>query len=80
MSGPKFENALKRLEEIVKDLERGDLQLDDALKLFEEGVKLSKACLDILENAEKKIEILMQDKDGVKRARPFAIDLNEGDN
>lgn len=67
----KFEDALKRLEEIVKELEKGDLQLEAALMIFEEGVRLSKTCLEMLDNAEKRVEILMQDKDGIKRPRPF---------
>lgn len=79
MSDLKFEDALKRLEEIVKELEKGDLQLDSALMIFEEGVKLSRECLDVLDNAEKKVEILMQDKDGIKRPRPFEIDEERGE-
>lgn len=79
MSDLKFEDALKRLEEIVKELEKGDLQLDDALKMFEEGVKLSRKCLEVLDNAEKRVEILMQDKDGIKRSRPFEMDFETGE-
>lgn len=75
----KFEDALKKLEEIVRDLEKGDLMLDDALRMFEQGVRLSKECLEILDNVEKKIEILMQDKNGAKRARPFDVELEAGD-
>ncbi|MEK7307098.1 MAG: exodeoxyribonuclease VII small subunit, partial [Nitrospirota bacterium] len=67
MPSLKFEDALKRLEEIVRDLEKGDLMLDDALRMYEEGIRLSRESLDILDNAEKKIEILMQEKNGTKR-------------
>src|SRR3990170_3953353 len=70
----KFEEALGRLEEIVQTLERGDLSLDESLKAFEEGVKLSKNCLKLLDDAEKRVEILIGDH-GHKRARPF--DLGE---
>jgi exodeoxyribonuclease VII small subunit len=67
----RFEEALSRLEKAVKALEKGDLPLEESLKVFEEGVKLSKTCLKLLEEAERKVEILLQDKDGKKRERPF---------
>ena len=79
MPSLKFEDALKRLEEIVRDLEKGDLMLDDALRMYEEGIRLSRESLDILDNAEKKIEILMQEKNGTKRARPFDMEPEAGD-
>ena len=77
MSNLKFEEALSRLEEIVKALEKGDLPLERSLQIFEEGVKLSKTCLKMLDEAEKKVEILLTDKDGKKQARPFV--LNQGE-
>lgn len=67
MAAPKFEDALARLETIVTELERGELPLDQSLKIFEEGIKLSKTCLKILDDAERKVEILVQEKDGKKR-------------
>ena len=67
----RFEDALSGLEGIVRDLERGDLPLDDALKLFEEGVRLSRFCSVRLDEAEKKIEILMKGSEGEWRAEPF---------
>ncbi len=67
----RFEEALSGLERIVRDLERGDLPLDDALKLFEEGVRLSRFCSVRLDEAEKKIEILMKGSEGEWRAEPF---------
>ena len=73
MANLKFEEALSRLEEAVKSLEKGDLPLEESLKVFEEGVRLSKNCLKMLEEAEKKVEILVQDKDGKRRTRPFEI-------
>jgi exodeoxyribonuclease VII small subunit len=79
MPNLKFEDALKRLEEIVRDLEKGDLMLDDALKMYEEGIRLSRKSLDMLDNAEKKIEILMQEKNGTKRARPFDMEPETGE-
>jgi exodeoxyribonuclease VII small subunit len=53
-----FEEALKRLEEIARDLESSEISLDDSISLFEEGVKLSKYCSDILDTAKQKIEKL----------------------
>ena len=79
MPSLKFEDALKRLEEIVRDLEKGDLMLDDALRMYEEGIRLSRESLDILDNAEKKIEILMQEKNGTKRARHFDMEPDAGE-
>ena len=68
---PRFEDALAGLERIVRELEGGDLPLDDALKLFEEGVRLSRFCSAKLDEAEKKIEILTRSADGEWRAEPF---------
>lgn len=60
----KFEQAMARLETIVAELERGELPLDESLRIFEEGIRLSKTCLKMLNDAEKKVEILVQDKNG----------------
>jgi exodeoxyribonuclease VII small subunit len=76
MPSLKFEEALGRLEEIVKALEKGDLPLEDSLKIFEEGVRMSKTCLKMLDDAEKKVEILMGDKDGRKQPKPFTLTEN----
>jgi exodeoxyribonuclease VII small subunit len=73
----KFEEAMARLETIVSELEKGDLPLDESLKIFEEGVKLSKNCLKMLDDAERKVEILIQDKDGKKRLRAITFDAEE---
>jgi exodeoxyribonuclease VII small subunit len=77
MAPVKFEQALARLETIVSELEKGDLSLDDSLKIFEEGVKLSKTCLKMLDDAERKVEILIQDKDGRKRLRALSLEEDE---
>ncbi len=71
MAEKKFEDALARLEEIVKELESGDLALDLSLKLFEEGIKLSRICNQRLEEAERRVEILLKDKTGNMIAQPF---------
>ena len=68
---PNFEAALKRLEEIVKKLESGDLPLDSALELFEEGIKLSRFCHTTLGQAERRVEILLKNESGQVRAVPF---------
>jgi exodeoxyribonuclease VII small subunit len=59
-----FEASLKELEQIVKQLEEGDLPLEESLKLFENGVKLSRECRERLTNAERRIEVLMKEADG----------------
>ncbi len=71
MAEKKFEAALGRLEEIVKELESGDLPLERSLKLFEEGTKLARVCNKRLEEAERKVEILLKDKSGNIKAEPF---------
>jgi exodeoxyribonuclease VII small subunit len=59
-----FEASLASLEQIVRELERGDLPLEDSLKLFENGVRLARECQDRLNQAERRIEVLMRDSDG----------------
>ncbi len=71
MAEKKFEAALARLEEIVQELEKGDVPLEQSLKLFEEGIKLSRVCNKRLEEAERKVEILLKDKNGHIKAEPF---------
>lgn len=71
MAEKKFEAALTRLEEIVSELEAGELGLEQSLKLFEEGVKLARVCNARLEEAERKVEILMKDKNGRMTTKPF---------
>lgn len=63
MAKSNFENNMENLEKIVNELEQGDLNLDDSIAKFEEGIKISKECNKILEEAEKKITILLE-KDG----------------
>ena len=61
-----FEETMEKLEAIASELENGNLSLDESLAKFEEGMKLSKKCNEIIENAEKKITILLQDGDEIK--------------
>lgn len=79
MAAVKFEQAMARLEAIVGELENGDLPLDESLKIFEEGIRLSKNCLKVLEEAERKVEVLVQDKNGKKQLRAFSLDDDDGD-
>jgi exodeoxyribonuclease VII small subunit len=69
-----FEKSLTRLEEVVKRLEGADLSLDEAMKLFEEGVKLSRDCQKQLEEAEGRVEILLKKADGKIVAEEFETD------
>lgn len=65
-----FEENIEQLEKIVNELEKGDLNLDDSIKKFEEGMNLSKRCNEMLEQAEKKITILIN-KDGELKEENF---------
>ena len=71
MAEMKFEDALKRLEKIVEDLEKGDLSLDEALKKYQEGIGLSRICTQRLDNAKKKIDLLIKNKKGDFELSPF---------
>lgn len=66
-----FEVTIKNLEQIVGELEKGDLNLDESISKFEEGIKISKECNKILEDAEKKITILLE-KDGKIEEESFS--------
>ena len=68
---PSFEDSLKKLEEIVAQMERGDLPLEESVKLFEEGTRLSAECRKQLDEAEGKIEILVKQRDGSMKREPF---------
>ena len=70
MSKDNFEDKMKQLEDIVSELEKGDMNLDASLVKFEQGMKLSKECNKILEEAEKKITILLE-KDGEIKEENF---------
>jgi exodeoxyribonuclease VII small subunit len=71
MAEIKFEEALKKLEKILEELEKGDLSLDDALKKYQEGLELSRLCAQRLENAKKKIDILVKNKKGEFELKPL---------
>lgn len=65
-----FEETMQKLQEIVQELEKGTLNLEDSVNKFEEGMELSKKCNTILESAEKKINLLIKKEDGI-REEPF---------
>ena len=73
MSEMNFEEAMQKLEQITKELETGELDLNASMEKFEEGMKLSKKCNEILENAEKKITILLS-KDGELKEEKFEVE------
>jgi len=76
--GPKFEAAMARLEEIVHALESGNLSLDDSLRVFEEGTGLLRLCTRRLEEAERRIEILLQNEGEGTRTEPFRWEEGQG--
>lgn len=75
MAKKTFEIAMKQLEQIVQDLETGDMPLEKAIKKFEEGIQISKYCSEKLDASEKKITLLMRDSDGKKISEiPFVTE------
>jgi len=72
MAEIKFDQALKDLEKLVEDMEEEELSLEDGLKKYEKGMKLSRICLEKLDRAEKKIEILKQPVGEDPETEPFA--------
>jgi len=68
---PKFEEALSELENIIAELEGGELSLDDSLERYERGIKALNACRRILGEAEKKIQLLLRTPDGELKTQPF---------
>jgi exodeoxyribonuclease VII small subunit len=70
MAEAKFEDALAKLEEIVRKMEQGELTLDESLASFEEGIRLARLCSKKLDEAERRIEILLK-KEGETEVKPF---------
>jgi exodeoxyribonuclease VII small subunit len=75
---PSFEEALKRLEEVLEALEHGNLNLEEALKAFEEGVGLVRFCHQKLDEVERRVELLLKDNAGRFFTRPFPEEEGEG--
>lgn len=74
-----FEEQLTALETVVERLERGELSLDESVRLFEEGIKLSNACKKELEAAEGRIQVLVEQGSGAMRAVELDVDVVEED-
>ena len=72
----KFEDALSRLESIVEKLEQGELSLEESLAAFEEGIRLSRICSKRLDEAEKKIEVLIKGEDGQLKIQGLDLDFS----
>ncbi len=68
---PPFEESLKKLEATVKRLEKGDLPLEESLSHFEEGIRLSRLCMEQLNTAEKRVQLLLKDKENRFLTRAF---------
>jgi exodeoxyribonuclease VII small subunit len=71
MAKEKFEDALSKLEKIVSKLEEEEISLEESLKFFEEGIRLSRFCNQKLDEVEKRVEILLKDKEGAFKSEPF---------
>ncbi|MEH6562898.1 MAG: exodeoxyribonuclease VII small subunit [Marinobacter sp.] len=69
-----FEKSLDELETLVRNLEQGELSLEQSLTAFERGVKLTRACQHALKSAEQRVEQLVQNDDGTLETRPFSPD------
>ncbi len=80
MANTTFEESMKRLEEIVQRLESGEMSLEDSLQVFEEGMQLVAFCSRKLDEAEKKVTLLVREQEGGLSERPFEPDQPENDN
>ena len=76
MAKEKFEDALKKLEEILRKMETGDLTLEESLKSFEEGIRLSRLCAEKLDEAERRVDILLKEDEKVV-LKPFSGEESE---
>lgn len=76
MAKEKFEDALRKLEEILRTMEGGGLTLEESLKAFEEGIRLSRLCNEKLDEAERRVEILLK-QDEKEVVRPFTGEESE---
>ena len=70
---PNFETALEKLEAAVDRLEQGELPLEDALRTFEDGVRWSRACHQLLDRAEQRVEVILKNEQGEHEAQPFVL-------
>ena len=79
MAEIKFEKAMKRLEQIVDELEKGDLDIDKSLQIFEEGIKMSRTCSKKLSDAEAKIEKLTRNQKGELITELFQMEVKDAE-
>ncbi|MFH1791384.1 MAG: exodeoxyribonuclease VII small subunit [Candidatus Omnitrophota bacterium] len=79
MKDMKFEDAMKKLDSIVAELERGDISLEKSLERYEEGVGLARVLREKLEEAKAKVEMLVKSKDGKLKPKPFDVDEDNGE-
>ena len=79
MAEIKFEKAMERLEQIVDELEKGDLDIDKSLQIFEEGIKMSRTCSKKLSDAEAKIEKLTRNQKGELITELFQMEVNDAE-
>ena len=70
-----FEESMQRLEQIVRAMERGDVPLEESLKLFQEGTELVRSCNELLDNAQLQVKMIMTAPDGTPREEDFPHDL-----
>ena len=77
MTDLKFEDCLARLEQIVGRLETGNLPLEESLKIFEEGITLARHCARYLDDAERRIDILVKDEGGATVSKPFVFETED---
>ena len=68
-----FEDAMKNLEEIVAELEKGDLSLDQSVEKFKKGMEMSNYCNEMLDSAEKSIQVILKDQNGNTTEAPFEV-------
>lgn len=76
MAKEKFEDTLRKLEELLRKMEGGEMPLEESLKAFEEGIRLSRLCTERLDEAERRVEILLRE-DGKTVIKPFAGEASE---
>mgnify|MGYP001069283270 FL=1 len=74
-----FEDSLKKLEEIVEELEKGELSLDEALKLYEEGMEFSDKCMEKLNESKQKVEKITKEGNNKYHTEPFSVQNSEED-
>ena len=79
MANLTFEKAMKKLEQIVRELESGDQSLEKAIKKFEEGVQLSKFCSEKLDETEQRVTLLLKDQTGNVFEKPFISEIEPED-